>query len=115
MPGQMAGPPAPPQQPMMGQQQQEQPQDAEVAAMLAIESLSPRQKALQRRQAQIDELRQQSLQGDARHGLGVLAKAIQGGMSGYQQARLQPEYESANEERREKMAELSRLLGSRLR
>jgi hypothetical protein len=88
----------------MPQGQQQQPQgDAALAAMLAIEGLSPQQKKMQRQRAQAQQLRDMALGGDARHWTGVLAQGLAGGLSGYQDRKLDPEEERINEERRRAM------------
>jgi hypothetical protein len=77
--------------------------DAALRAMLAIEALSPEQKKLQRQRAQAQQLRDMALGGGARHWTGVLAQGLAGGLSGYQDRKLDPQEEAMNERRRRAM------------
>jgi hypothetical protein len=77
--------------------------DAALRAMLAIEALSPEQKKLQRQRAQAQQLRDMALGGGAKHWTGVLAQGLAGGMSGYQDSKLDPQEEAMNERRRRAM------------
>jgi hypothetical protein len=77
--------------------------DPALAAMLAIEGLSPREKRMARQRAQAQQLRDLALGGGARHWTGVLAQGLAGGLSGYQDRKLDPEEERINEERRRAM------------
>jgi hypothetical protein len=77
--------------------------DAALRAMLAIEALSPEQKKMQRQRAQAQQLRDMALGGGAKHWTGVLAQGLAGGMSGYQDSKLDPQEEAMNERRRRAM------------
>lgn len=74
--------------------------DDALQAILAMEGLAPGEKIRARKQAQINQLRDMALNGNARHWTGALAQGLAGGLSGYQQSRLDPEEQAAAEERR---------------
>jgi hypothetical protein len=78
-------------------------EDAALRAMLAIEALSPEQKKMQRQRAQAQQLRDLALGGGAQHWTGVLAQGLAGGLSGYQDRKLDPQEEAMNERRRRAM------------
>lgn len=77
--------------------------DAALQAILAIEALSPQQKKMQRQRAQAQQLRDFALTPSAKHWTGALAQGLAGGLSGYQDRKLDPEEERMNEERRRAM------------
>lgn len=91
-------------QPQMGQPSPMRPDggqtDDALQAMLALEGLAPGEKMRARKQAQINQLRDMALGDNARHWTGVLAQGLAGGLSGYQQSKLDPEIEAAAEEKR---------------
>jgi hypothetical protein len=93
------------QNPMPAPQAQRE-KDLALQAMLGIEKLSPKAKRIERKRAQIQKLRDLALSGDARHWTGVLAQGLAGGLSGYQDRKLDPEEEALNEERRRMMEQM---------
>jgi hypothetical protein len=96
------------QTPMPAPQAPQMPQERDLAlqAMLGIEKLSPKARQMERKRAQIQQLRDMALGSNARHWTGVLAQGLAGGLSGYQGMKLDPEEEALNEERRKMMEQL---------
>jgi hypothetical protein len=96
------------QNPMFAPQAQREREERDLAlqAMLGIEKLSPKARQMERKRAQIQKLRDLALGGNARHWTEVLAQGLAGGLSGYQDRKLDPEEEALNEERRRLMEQL---------
>ena len=80
--------------------------DPAIKAMLGIQALSPKERALARKRAQAQQLRNVALDDNARHWTGVLAQGLAGGMSGYQDRKIDPQEEALNAERQYLMRQL---------